>query len=207
MKYILLLLISYIIAIRSDVLAVPKSLKQRSQLIGGFGAIVALAAGKYFIDGPTFNEPVSLVGKTVAITGANTGLGKETAIKLSSLGAQTILLCRPSKKTDDAVDEIKKISGNDQVSYIPLDLADMKSIRECARILKSKISKLDILINNAGVMAIPKRETTKNGFEMQLGVNHLGHFLLTNELFDLLKKGNRSRYAISKSNIFLTLNE
>lgn len=157
------------------------------------GTAASLTAFKLFNDGPVFKEAVSLAGKDILITGGNTGLGKESAVKLASLGARIIILSRPSKKTDDAVKEIKDRSGNDNIESIPLDLADLNSVRNCARTIQSKLSKIDVLMNNAGVMAIPDRQVTKDGFEMQMGVNHLGHFLLTNELMGLLKKSSNGR--------------
>jgi len=157
------------------------------------GAVAALTGLKFFNDGPMFDESVSLNGKVIAITGGNTGLGKEAAIKLASLGAQLLILSRASSKTDAAISEIKKLSGNNNIQAIPLDLSDLSSVRACAKEISSKVSKLDVLMNNAGVMAIPSRELTKDGFEKQLGVNHLGHFLLTNELMPLMKKAGKAR--------------
>jgi len=172
----------------------PKTLNQRSKrIITGVGAVAALTGLKFFNDGPMFDESVSLNGKVIAITGGNTGLGKEAAIKLASLGAQLLILSRASSKTDAAISEIKKLSGNNNIQAIPLDLSDLSSVRACAKEISSKVSKLDVLMNNAGVMAIPSRELTKDGFEKQLGVNHLGHFLLTNELMPLMKKAGKAR--------------
>jgi len=133
-------------------------------------------------------------GKTVAITGGNTGLGKEAAIRLASLGAHIIILSRASSKTDQAVEEIKRLSGrNGSVESIPLDLADLSNVRQCGATLRKRINSLDVLMNNAGIMAVPTRQETKDGFEAQLGTNHLGHFLLTKELWPLLQKSQSPR--------------
>ena len=151
-------------------------------------AAVALGTGKVLSDGPVFNEPVSLTGQTIVITGANTGLGKEAAIKLASLGAKkVIILCRNPVAAAAAIAEIEERSKTKgHVSTIPLDLGDLKSIENCVKQLKSEVDNIDVLMNNAGVMAIPTRETTLDGFERQMGINHLGHYALT---LLLLKSG------------------
>lgn len=200
---LLRILVSTVICLRNVDLVncesniVPKTFKSRfggSKTIGlGVAGAAALAAFKYIQDGPKFDEPVSLAGQNIAITGANTGLGKEAALKLASLGARVILLCRPSKKTDDTVAEIKKATGSEQVEAVPLDLTDLASVSQCAQTLRKKLDKLDVLMNNAGVMAIPTREETRDGFEKQIGTNHLGHFLLTAELMNLLKRAPAAR--------------
>ena len=125
------------------------------------GAIAALTVVlKFgFLDSPNFTETVSMKGKTVAITGGNTGLGKEAAIRLASLGAHIIILSRASSKTDQAVEEIKRLSGrNGSVESIPLDLADLSNVRQCGATLRKRINSLDVLMNNAGIMAVPTRQ-------------------------------------------------
>jgi NAD(P)-dependent dehydrogenase (short-subunit alcohol dehydrogenase family) len=89
--------------------------------------------------------------------GGNTGLGKETGVKLASLGAETLILCRTPSRAESAVAEIKQRSGSNAVRALSLDLADLKSIEKCTNELKSSVGKIDILVNNAGVMAIPTR--------------------------------------------------
>ena len=177
--------------------SLPKTFNQRAKPIAiGAASVLALSAFKIVADGPIFREPVDMKDKIVAITGGNSGLGKEAAIKLASLGAQVIILSRPSKKTDDALKEIAQASGSTKVDAIPLDLTDLSSVKACATALSAKVAKIDVLMNNAGVMAVPTREVTKDGFELQLGTNHLGHFLLTNELMGLLKKSPNARLVI-----------
>ncbi|XP_012689092.1 retinol dehydrogenase 11-like isoform X2 [Clupea harengus] len=137
-------------------------------------------------------SPTRLDGKTVLITGANTGIGKETAADLASRGARVILACRDLVKATLAAEDIRERSGNGNIVVKRLDLASLQSVRQLAKDLLETEERLDILINNAGVMSCPKWQT-EDGFEMQFGVNHLGHFLLTNCLLDLLKKSAPSR--------------
>ena len=124
------------------------------------------------------------VGKTVFITGANTGIGFEAARALAEHGARVLIGCRNADKAADAVERIRTSAPDADVMVVPLDLADLSSVRAAAEIVNAE-DRLDLLINNAGVMALPKRTTT-DGFEMQFGTNHLGHFALTGLLIDRL---------------------
>ncbi|XP_046880220.1 retinol dehydrogenase 12 [Hypomesus transpacificus] len=133
-----------------------------------------------------------LEGKTVVVTGANTGIGKETARDLAKRGARVILACRDKTKAEKAVSDITKEVGGAKVVAGQLDLADTKSICEFAEHIYKTEKALHILINNAGVAMCPY-STTVNGFETQFGVNHLGHFFLTFLLLDLLKHSAPSR--------------
>ncbi|KAJ8272749.1 hypothetical protein GJAV_G00092990 [Gymnothorax javanicus] len=133
-----------------------------------------------------------LDGKTVIITGANTGIGKETAKDLAKRGARIIIACRDMAKAEAAQKEIIEHSGNQNIVNRKLDLADTNSIREFAEIINKEEQQLNILINNAGIMMCPYSKTA-DGFEMQFGVNHLGHFLLTHLLLDLIKKSAPAR--------------
>lgn len=175
---------------------IPKNSKPQfptRALLGG-AAVLAGAVGKKLYDGPAFNEPVDLTGKVIAITGSNTGLGFESAKKLASLGKpEIIMLCRNEQKAKAAIDKIFAQTGNPNLSYIQCDLEDLKSVAAAAQELKAKHSRLDVLQLNSGVMAIPTREVTKDGFEKHLGINHLGHFALTRDLFDLIKKTKAAR--------------
>ncbi|XP_042366235.1 retinol dehydrogenase 12, like [Plectropomus leopardus] len=130
--------------------------------------------------------------KTVLITGANTGIGKETAIDLAKRGAKIIMACRDMERAQAAAKEVIENSGNENVICMKLDLADSKSIREFAEAINRDEPKLNILINNAGVMVCPYGKTA-DGFEMQIGVNHFGHFLLTYLLVDLVKRSAPAR--------------
>ncbi|MCJ8731047.1 hypothetical protein PDJAM_G00191480 [Pangasius djambal] len=139
-----------------------------------------------------------LDGKTALITGANTGIGKETALDLAARGARVILACRDVKKGEEAAAEIRSRVGGAQVEVRELDLADTYSIRAFAQRFLREVSHLHILINNAGVMMCPYMKTA-DGFEMHLGVNHLGHFLLTYLLIGVLKRSAPSRIVVVSS--------
>ncbi|MFT7242774.1 MAG: NAD(P)-dependent dehydrogenase (short-subunit alcohol dehydrogenase family) [Candidatus Azotimanducaceae bacterium] len=124
-------------------------------------------------------------GKTILITGANTGIGFDTARVLAMRGARVLLGCRSEEKANDAINRIKAIKGDVDVAWVPLDLTSLASIEAAANIV-SEETRLDALLNNAGVMIPPKQETS-DGFELQFGVNHLGHFALTGRLLHKLK--------------------
>ena len=126
-----------------------------------------------------------LSGRTALVTGANSGLGYETALALAVAGADVVLACRDEKRGSEAIDRIRRTAPAAKVELTSLDLADQSSIRDFASRFSAGRGRLDILVNNAGVMAIPRRETA-DGFEMQLGTNHLGHFALTGLLMDRL---------------------
>jgi len=117
-------------------------------------------------------------GKVIIVTGANSGLGYETSLALASRGAQVIMACRNPAKAERAKQQILYKHPNSTVELRTLDLADLNSVRSFAEDFARDYQKLDILINNAGLMAIPYLKT-RDGFEMQFGVNHLGHFALT----------------------------
>ena len=130
-------------------------------------------------------------GKTIFITGANTGIGYEAARVLASRNARVLLGCRSEEKAKVAMSEIKTIKPDADVNWIPLDLTSLESI-ENAAIIVTEEEHLDALINNAGVMVTPKT-VTEDGFELQFGVNHLGHFALTGHLIEKLLENPTSR--------------
>lgn len=136
------------------------------------------------------------------ITGCNTGIGKQTALELARRGGKIYMACRDPIKCEDARLEIIEKTKNENIFNRTLDLNSLESVRTFANNFLNEESKLDILINNAGVMATPKT-LTKDGYEMQLGVNHLGHFLLTNLLLDTLKKSAPSRIVVVSSAIYI----
>jgi NAD(P)-dependent dehydrogenase (short-subunit alcohol dehydrogenase family) len=137
-------------------------------------------------------EIPSQLSKTAVVTGATGGLGYETALALAKAGAEVILTGRDDRKGQSAVDKISREVVGAKVAYERLDLASLASIAEFAERMHSRTS-LDILINNAGVMALPRRQVTADGFEMQLGTNHLGHFALTARLLPLLRRASAPR--------------
>lgn len=146
---------------------------------------------RYF-SGGICTSKAQLNGKTVIITGANTGIGKETALDLAKRGARVILACRDVEKGNEVAVGIRVETHNPQVLVHKLDLSSVASIREFAERINKEEEKLNILINNAGVMTCPFSKTAE-GFEMQFGVNHLGHFLLTHLLEDLIKRSAPAR--------------
>lgn len=131
-------------------------------------------------------------GRTVLVTGGNSGLGFHTCRMLAAKGARVLLASRSSQRGDQAEAEILQAVPDARLEVISLDLADLDSVRLCADNLLSGLDSLHVLMNNAGVMAIPRQETTQ-GFERQFGVNHLGHFALTGALLPLLLKTPASR--------------
>ncbi|WP_379545513.1 SDR family NAD(P)-dependent oxidoreductase [Qipengyuania sp. DSG2-2] len=135
---------------------------------------------------------MDLTGKTALITGGYSGLGQETARAMAARGAHVIVAGRDEAKADAAVAEIKEATGNEQVEAFVCDLGNQAQLREAGKEARERFDKIDLLINNAGVMACPYAETA-DGHEMQFGTNHLGHFTLTNELLPLVEKGTNPR--------------
>jgi NAD(P)-dependent dehydrogenase (short-subunit alcohol dehydrogenase family) len=131
-------------------------------------------------------------GKVVVITGSNIGIGLETAVGVAQLGATTVLACRNAAKAATAAAEVTARTGNDEVSVVGLDLSDLASVRQAAGDVISRWDRLDVLINNAGG-TWSERHVTAQGFEQTFGVNHLGHFLLTNLLLDRMVAGAPAR--------------
>ncbi|KAM4745419.1 retinol dehydrogenase 11 [Anableps anableps] len=138
-----------------------------------------------------FTELKRLDGKTVLITGGNSGTGKETAVALATRGAHVIIACRDPEKAEKAVREIKLQSRSFNVFHMELDLANLRSVRDFCKKFLQKEKSLHILVNNAGMPGI--LDWTDDGFSMCFGVNHLGHFLLTNLLLPRLKECAPSR--------------
>ena len=124
----------------------------------------------------------SLENKTFIVTGANTGIGKITAQELANQGAHVILACRSKAKTEKVLEEIKRAVPNANVEFVPLDLGDLGSVRACAKALLDRDIPIHGLVNNAGLAGA--RGLTKDGFEIQFGTNHLGHYLFTRLLLD-----------------------
>lgn len=137
-------------------------------------------------------------GRTAVITGANTGLGYETATALAAKGAHVVLAVRNLEKGKAAADLISARTPGASVALQELDLTSLDSIRAAADQLRGDYASIDLLINNAGVMMTPK-STTKDGFELQFGTNHLGHFALTNLLLDRVLAAPGSRIVTVSS--------
>jgi NAD(P)-dependent dehydrogenase (short-subunit alcohol dehydrogenase family) len=130
-------------------------------------------------------------GKIVVITGANSGLGYYTALALAKEKARVVMACRNLNKCEEAKSSIVAASPNAAVECMKLDLASFQSIRSFAEEFISKHDHLDVLVNNAGIMALPQREVTSDGLEFQIGTNHFGHFLLTALLYPHLSQNGR----------------
>jgi NAD(P)-dependent dehydrogenase (short-subunit alcohol dehydrogenase family) len=135
---------------------------------------------------------MGMQGKVVVITGSNDGIGKETAVGVAGEGATTVLACRNQKKVDAATEEVKRRTGNADVYAVALDLADLASVRVAAAEILARWDRLDVLINNAGGIWTQRQETAQ-GFEQTFGVNHLGHFLLTELLLARITESAPSR--------------
>lgn len=141
----------------------------------------------------TLNDIPPQHGKLAIVTGANDGLGFDTSAALAAAGAEVIVAARNPERGEDAVQRIRGAHPQTNVRFEQLDLASLGSVRRFAERIAGNHPKLDLLINNAGVMALPKRETTEDGFERQIGVNFLGHFALTAHVLPLLRKAPAPR--------------
>ena len=130
--------------------------------------------------------------KVCLITGANSGIGKATAVGLARLGATVVMVCRSRQRGDNALLDVKKKSGNNDVHLLLADLSSAAEIRGLADRFRRRFSRLDVLVNNAAVLTA-RRRVTRDGFELQFFVNHLAYFLLTNLLIDVLKTSAPSR--------------
>jgi NAD(P)-dependent dehydrogenase (short-subunit alcohol dehydrogenase family) len=139
-------------------------------------------------------------GRVAVVTGANSGLGYVTARELARRHARVVLACRDRGRGEEAVRRLKRDVAAADVELRPLDMADLASIRSFAHDVAASYPSLDLLVNNAGVMAIPRRETL-DGFEMQLGTNHLGHFALTAQLLDLVRAATAPRVVTVSSGV------
>lgn len=141
-----------------------------------------------------------MTGRAAIVTGANSGLGLETARGLAARGAHVVLACRSADKTREAMTAVRAGTPDASLEFLPLDLASLASVREFASQFMARHQRLDILCNNAGVMALPQRRT-EDGFEMQIGTNHLGHFALTGLLLDAIRATPGAR-VVNVSSLF-----
>jgi NAD(P)-dependent dehydrogenase (short-subunit alcohol dehydrogenase family) len=137
-------------------------------------------------------------GKVVVITGGNTGIGKEAAVGLAGLGANVVITSRNEERGRSARQEIAERTGNDSVKVMSLDLASFRSIRSFAADVLDRFDHLDVLVNNAGLI-LHRRAETEEGFEETFGVNHLGHFLLTDLVLERLRASAPSRVVVVSS--------
>ena len=141
----------------------------------------------------------SLEGKTAVVTGANSGLGFETAKALVAKGATVLIACRNAQKAEAAADGLRT-AGRGNICVVPLDLSDLASVANAATVIADQVDHLDLLINNAGIMGVPLSHT-KQGVELQLGTNHVGHFALSARLFPLVAQAPAGRIVTVSSNL------
>jgi NAD(P)-dependent dehydrogenase (short-subunit alcohol dehydrogenase family) len=146
----------------------------------------------------TTSDLPRLDGTLAVVTGANSGLGLITARELAAHGAEVVMACRDEARARVALDAVRAAAPDAAVRTASLDLADLASVERFAAELESEAGHLDLLVNNAGVMATPRRETA-DGFELQLGTNHLGHFALTGRLLGLLEAAPAPRVVTVSS--------
>ncbi|MEM7105284.1 MAG: SDR family oxidoreductase [Bacteroidota bacterium] len=130
--------------------------------------------------------------KIVLITGGNAGIGKQTAISLAQKGAIVVIVSRNLQKGEKAVEEIRQKSGSQNVDLLTADLSSLQSVRDLTAAFKNKYQSLDVLVNNAGCI-LTSHSLTTDGYELQFGVNHLSHFLLTHLLLDYLEAATEGR--------------
>jgi NAD(P)-dependent dehydrogenase (short-subunit alcohol dehydrogenase family) len=150
----------------------------------------------------TVQDMPEQTGRVAIVTGANSGLGYETSLALASKGAEVLMACRNMQKGQEALNEIRSHYPQAKLVLMKLDLGSLESLRQFANDFHNSYNRLDLLINNAGLMAIPRAETV-DGLEMQFAVNHLGHFALTGLLLDMLldTKGSRVVNVSSTANL------
>jgi NAD(P)-dependent dehydrogenase (short-subunit alcohol dehydrogenase family) len=139
-----------------------------------------------------------LTGRVALVTGANSGIGYETAFALAGHGAHVVLACRNPDKARQAYDTLENDLDRSSLEVLPLDLSDLVSVRAAAERVNRDHARLDLLINNAGVMGTPYRQTA-DGFELQMATNHLGHFALTGLLLERLLTTDRARVVTVSS--------
>jgi len=137
-------------------------------------------------------------GRTVLVTGANSGLGLHTSIALAAKGARVLMACRDAGRAQDALARVRREVPAGAAELVTLDLSSLASVQRCADEVSGRVGALDVLVDNAGVMA-PPRTSTADGFELQLGTNHLGHFALTGLLLPLLLAAPAPRVVVVSS--------
>ncbi|QYG94954.1 SDR family NAD(P)-dependent oxidoreductase [Iamia sp. SCSIO 61187] len=146
----------------------------------------------------TVDDIPSQEGRTVVVTGATSGLGLESALALAGAGARVLLAARNAEKAERARSQVAAVATGPEPEVVALDLADLASVRSAAADIATRAPQLDVLMNNAGVMALPHAETA-DGFEMQLGTNHLGHFALTGLVLPQLLAADAPRVVTTSS--------
>ena len=146
----------------------------------------------------TEDDVPSQDGRTALVTGANSGLGRQVSRVLAQRGARVLMAARDRARGQAAVDEVRRAAPDAAVELVDLDLASLASVERAADDVVGRVDALDLLVNNAGIMMVPRRET-EDGFERQLGTNHLGHFALTGRLLPLLRHSDAARVVTVSS--------
>ncbi|MCJ8304864.1 oxidoreductase [Shewanella sp.] len=139
------------------------------------------------------NNTQKLANKTAVVTGANSGIGYYTSLHLAAKGTHVIMACRDEQKATQAIEKIKSTTPNAKLDFIKLDLNSLNSVKNCAEQIKDKYPPINFLVNNAGVMTPPKFTKTVDNFELQFGVNYLGHFAFTGHLLEHMQNLKDSR--------------
>jgi NAD(P)-dependent dehydrogenase (short-subunit alcohol dehydrogenase family) len=139
------------------------------------------------------------MGKVAVVTGGNSGIGLEAARRLAQAGAHVVLAVRNPTKGEAAVQDIRAGHPSGEVSTESLDLSSLASVRHFAAVMAQRDRPIDLLINNAGIMAVPRRDETEDGFELQIGTNYLGHFALTGLLLKVLQRADAPRVVTISS--------
>ncbi|KRT78347.1 dehydrogenase [Oryctes borbonicus] len=167
------------------------------------GSLTALSLLKFyvFVTCGRCGSKAKMKGKTVIVTGATGGIGKETAKNLAARGARVIIACRNTDYGNQVRDELVKETNNENIVVKKLDLASQKSIREFAKDINESESRLDVLIHNAGT-AETRSKVSEDGLELTMATNHFGPFLLTHLLIDLLKRSAPSRIVVVASELY-----
>jgi NAD(P)-dependent dehydrogenase (short-subunit alcohol dehydrogenase family) len=142
----------------------------------------------------------ALDGRVALVTGANSGLGWNVALELARRGAHVVMACRNTAKAEQAAADIRAQAPSASLSIEALDLSKLESVRACASAVAQRHARLDLLVNNAGVMFLPE-ERTQDGFEIHMASNHLGHFLLTGLLWDCLAQSDQARVVTMSSGL------
>ncbi|XP_049544661.1 retinol dehydrogenase 14 isoform X2 [Anopheles darlingi] len=173
-----------------------------ASVITGLAIVLSLIKYYLYLTCGQFNSARRMDGKTVIITGANSGIGKETARDLARRGARIIMACRNMETAKQARDEIVQETNNQNVVLLPLDLSSQGSIREFAAEVLRTERKLDVLIHNAGFAETFRKSKSVDGIEFTMATNHYGPFLLTHLLIDLLKRSEPSRIVIVASELY-----
>ena len=138
---------------------------------------------------------VDMQGKVCVVTGANSGIGKETALSLAHMGATVVLVCRSESRGTEALNQIKQRSGNDSVSLLLADFSSQQQVRDAAAAFLDQFDRLDVLVNNAGATPWQRRAAAEDGLELTFAVNHLAPFLFTSLLLDRLKASAPARVS------------